>query len=243
MSVLLDIQAVTKRFAGVTALDGLNLKVSEGSITSVIGPNGSGKTSLMNVITGFYQADGGSVRLRGTELVGLASHRIARAGVTRTFQHIRLFRELSVFDNVLVGAERVAPRGARQRTQAMLERLGLQDRAAVRADALSYGHQRRLEIARGLAAEPSLLVLDEPAAGMNAGEKQELDALLRDVREQGVTLLLVEHDMELIMGISDHVAAINFGRLLTSGPPDAVRRHPQVIEAYLGREHEPEKRH
>lgn len=234
MSALLQVRGVQKRFAGVTALDGVDLSIEAGSITSVIGPNGSGKTSLMNVITGFYSADGGQVLLDGIELTGLPSHRIARAGVGRTFQHIRLFNELSVFDNVLVGAERWGRQGARARASDVLTSVGLADEADQRADKLSYGHQRRLEIARSLAAGPRVLILDEPAAGMNPSEKQALDGLLRGIRAQGVTLLLVEHDMELVMGISDAIVALNFGRTIARGTPETVRRDPLVIEAYLG---------
>jgi branched-chain amino acid transport system ATP-binding protein len=234
MSTILSLTDVHKRFGNVAAIDGLTFDVRAGTVTSVIGPNGSGKTSLMNVVTGFYQADSGSVRFQGNEISGLPPHRIGRLGVGRTFQHIRLFRELSVFDNVLLGSERSGYRGARQRAAELLERFGLAHAAGERADTLPYGHQRQLEIARSLAAGPQLLILDEPAAGMNPAEKRELRRLLAEIRARGVTVLLVEHDMELIMGMSDEVIVLNAGRTIASGRPDVVQSHPAVIEAYLG---------
>ncbi len=234
MSTLLSVDRIEKHFAGVTALAGVSLEVDRRSITSVIGPNGSGKTSLMNVITGFYPADAGAVALSGKRLTGLPPHRVARCGVARTFQHIRLFKELSVFDNVLVGAEQSSRSSARVRTQDILRQAELAELNDLRADQLSYGHQRRLEIARAVAAQPKLLILDEPAAGMNPTEKAGLERYLRALRDDGLTLLLVEHDMGLVMGISDAIVALNFGRVIAAGSPSAVRHAPAVIEAYLG---------
>jgi branched-chain amino acid transport system ATP-binding protein len=235
MSALLEIRDVVKAFGGVIALDGISASISAAAITAVIGPNGSGKTSLMNVITGFYSCDRGSVQLDGREVAGLPPHQIARAGIARTFQHIRLFEGLSVFDNVLVASECNGLKEARVRAESALDVVGLISFARTDAAALPYGHRRRLEIARALAIAPRIIILDEPAAGMNGTEKVELGVLLRKISATGKAVVLVEHDMDLVMEISDHVIALNFGRVLSSGAPDQVRQNPQVIEAYLGR--------
>lgn len=235
MTTLLEIRDIAKRFGSIVALDGVSAEVQAGSITSVIGPNGSGKTTLMNVITGFYRCDHGSVRLGGTEFTGLTPQRIARLGIARTFQHVRLFEELSVFDNVLVAAERRRLRDARKLAEAALQLVGLGTTAHGSAAGVAYGHRRRVEIARALATGPKLLILDEPAAGMNGFEKGELREVLEAIRRSGVAILLVEHDMDLVMGISDRILALNFGRIIAAGPADAVRRDATVIAAYLGR--------
>jgi branched-chain amino acid transport system ATP-binding protein len=250
-SGLLDVRALVKRFGGVTAVNALNMTVRAGDIHALIGPNGSGKTTTLNVISALYRADGGSIRFDGTELIGRPSHAIARLGIARTFQNIRLFGELSVVENVMIGRHvrtrvgfigALLPGGAtareeratRERAHELLEFVGLESAAGAAARSLPYGDQRRVEIARALASEPRLLLLDEPAAGMNPAETDTLVALLRRIRDQGTTLLLIEHDMNLVMSVSDRITVLNFGQHIAEGPPDEVARNRDVITAYLG---------
>ncbi|MCC7283799.1 MAG: ABC transporter ATP-binding protein [Acetobacteraceae bacterium] len=251
MSGFVEIEAVTRRFGGLTAVDSVSGRIEEGELVGLIGPNGAGKTTLFNVMTGFTPPSSGSVRFRGSTISGLAPWRVARLGVGRTFQNLRIFPNMTVFDNVSVGAigrhgHRVTEAllrgaGARARSTAIagaswsaLHRTGLADQADELAANLSYGKRKYLEIARALATSPALLVLDEPAAGLNDSETAELARFIQDLNRGGITVLLVEHDMALVMGICRRVMVLASGRKIADAPPDAVKADPAVIEAYLG---------
>jgi branched-chain amino acid transport system ATP-binding protein len=251
VSPLLTVNAVSKHFGGLKALDSISFTVGRGEIYGIIGPNGAGKTTLFNCLTGLYVPDHGEIRLGEVRLSGCKPHAVLAAGFARTFQNIRLFAQMSVLENVLVGlhsrlrsgvlgaifqppATRREEAEANARARALLARVGIDRHPDTLARTLSYGEQRRLEIARALASDPQLLALDEPAAGMNGAEKNALRELLFSLRAEGLSLLLIEHDVKLVMQSCDRILVLDYGQRLCEGPPAQVRHDPRVIEAYLG---------
>ena len=257
MSALLELRGVGMSFGGLRAVDGLSFTVEQGHIVGLIGPNGAGKTTVFNMITGVYRPTNGEILWQGSRITGARPHRVASLGIRRTFQTIRLFPDMSVFENVRAGCHLRARQrwwqgllalpGQRReeaelagRTHDVLRRLDLAQVADEPATSLPYGVQRRVELARTLVADPKLIILDEPAAGLNDAESAALNETIFAIREFGVTVLLVEHDMNVVMNVTDHIVVINFGRMIAEGDAAAIRDDPAVIEAYLGRDDEAE---
>jgi branched-chain amino acid transport system ATP-binding protein len=254
MSAILELKNVNKSFGGVQAVRDMTFKIETGELAGLIGPNGAGKTTIFNLITGVYDVTGGDIEFKGKNINKLKTYQVISLGVARTFQNLRLFAASSVLDNVMTAAQRhyrysffealshmgrwkKMERAAREESMALLERVGLADRANQAAGTLPYGLQRRLEIARAISLKPELLLLDEPAAGMNAEEVEQLNVLIRDIhRDFNLTILLIEHHMDMVMEICPHIICMNFGAKIAEGSPDEIQRHPEVLKAYLGEE-------
>ncbi|HCL79222.1 MAG TPA: high-affinity branched-chain amino acid ABC transporter ATP-binding protein LivG [Synergistaceae bacterium] len=254
MSAFFELVHLTKNFGGVQAVSDLSFAMEKGELAGLMGPNGAGKTTVFNLITGVYDPDSGQALFKGEDLGPLKTYQVTAKGVARTFQNLRLFQRSTVVENVMTAAQQHIPygfveglthlgrwrsgeRAIRAKSMELLDRVGLADRANQAAGTLPYGHQRRLEIARALALEPELLLLDEPAAGMNAEEVNSLNALIRNIHQDfGLTILVIEHHMDLIMEICKHIICMNFGAKIAEGTPEDIQAHPEVLKAYLGEE-------
>ncbi|NTW86286.1 MAG: ABC transporter ATP-binding protein [Holophagaceae bacterium] len=254
---MLSIRGIGKHFGGLQVLHDVSIEVPGGAIFALIGPNGAGKTTVFNLVTGLLRPSAGAISFQGQELAGIAPHKITRLGIARTFQNIRIFPDMTLLQNVMVGRHhltnysglaalfatpsfREVERRSRERALELLSWVKLDHKAESTADNLSYGEQRKLEFARALATEPKLLLLDEPVAGMNPSEKAVLMEEIRNIRDRGYGVFLIEHDMRFVMNLCDRVAVLNFGRIIAEGAPDEIRNSPEVIEAYLGRGDEAE---
>lgn len=250
---ILETHNVTKRFGGLTAVDDVSVQIPEGSIYSIIGPNGAGKTTLFNCITGFYPSDEGEILFQGQSLIGHSPDRVTQQGISRTYQNIRLFPAMTALENILVGAhprlksswldailhtprQRAEEKMALEKAQELLNFVELKGKGDLLARNLPYGEQRRLEMARALANEPKIILLDEPTAGMNPNESHTMMRFIENLRDElGITILLIEHDMKVVMGISEFIYVLDFGQLIAKGSPEEIQKNPQVIESYLGR--------
>jgi branched-chain amino acid transport system ATP-binding protein len=251
MKYVLEIENVSKFFHGLVAIDDLTIRVKPGQIYGIIGPNGAGKTTLFNCVTGIYTPEHGSISYKGQEITGMAPHKIAQMGVLRTFQNIRLFKEMSVAENIIAGCHTKSKQKWYhaiihtssykkdemkhwKKVEELMEFFGLSKYADTPAGDLSYGNQRKIEMARALAADPEILILDEPAAGLNENETIELTNIILKIKEMGLGIMMIEHDMDMVMKLTDYITVINFGKEISQGEPSFVQNDPRVVEAYIG---------